>query len=281
LIDTGIRVAVLHAEEHLARFDTTSDVDLVADRPIAEVLSAARPRWTASGLHAIVLWPYDVGGTGTIFLVNENATEGVQLDVLHDIDGRGQYGLRSGALLEHTTSGRRFPRLDEDASRIYLARKRQVKAMAIPPPDAVGDFAYHLLSPRSARQLLEADMTKQHGLSPSNARRIVSRLADPIGAWVHITSGELKTASQAATILGERMSRILPHVDWAELEPFPTRIQWWVRRVAPVRWRPGVFISWATDGQKPLGCDIVVDEVVDPHAVAERVVEALQARLLR
>lgn len=270
---------MLHAEERLARLDATSDVDLVADRPVDEVLSVAQTRWRASGLHALVLWPYDVGGTGTIFLVNENATEGVQLDVLHDINGRGQYGLRSGALLEHTTSGRRFPRLDEDASRIYLARKRQVKAQSIPQPDTVGEFAHHLLSSDAAQQLLQADMTKQHGLSLFNARRMVNRLADPIGAWVHISSVELETASHAATILGERLSRILPHVDWAELEPFPTRIWWWVRRVAPVRWRPGVFISWATGTQKPLGCDLVVDGVVDPDTVAERVVDALRTRL--
>ncbi len=281
LVSSGAHFAVLHGEDRLSRLEATSDVDLVADLPAYDLMVAAYERWEARGLFPIVFWPYDVGGTGTIFLANRDASEGVQIDVLHDVRGLGQYGFKSGALLGHVVPGDSFPRLDEEATRVYVARKRQLKGQEGSDRPEVGDLVRELLTPAAAQELSEDSFSSRRSGWSSRARRLVERAVKPVGAWVHIAGDEATASSRAAEHLAARMSRFLPHVGVGQAERLPKMISWWAGSVAPIRWRPGVFISWsASDESSPLGCDIGVRGHTDPDTVAEIVVGELRARLL-
>lgn len=121
--ETGVRFAILHDEATLAAEGVTSDVDMVVDRSAHEVVRAVAPAWARRGLYPVMVWPYDVGGTGSIFLSTSNAGEGAQLDVLHDPEGRGRYGAMSDLLLDRIEPGRRFPTSRPAEQTAYLLAK--------------------------------------------------------------------------------------------------------------------------------------------------------------
>src|SRR5690606_34870843 len=119
-----VTFAVIHGEDRLVRHKVASDVDLVVDRPVHDLVGAVGEEWRGVGLYPVVVWPYDVGGTGSVFLFTPDAADGVQLDVLFDPGGAGQYGIRSGALLDRREPGQVFPRVSSEAAAVYLLSKR-------------------------------------------------------------------------------------------------------------------------------------------------------------
>ncbi|MGH8950712.1 MAG: hypothetical protein ACRDX9_04745, partial [Acidimicrobiia bacterium] len=120
LEEAEVRFAVLHGEGELARREVDSDIDIVSDRPVHELVRASARHWAAAGLYPMIVWPYDVGGTGSVFLATQDAQQGVQLDLLHDPSGRGRYGARSDRLLSVSRPGSRFTTVAPGEQMAYL-----------------------------------------------------------------------------------------------------------------------------------------------------------------
>ena len=247
-----------------------------------------RALWAELGLRPILFWPYDVDGTASIFLSTGDARDGIQIDVLHDPFGRGRYGFRSKAMLDHVIPGEMFPRLDPETTRTYLARKRMVKGQAerfrqLTDHSGGLPLADEILSPRAAAAVKSAV-----GAANVRARRFVKlqpgrwgrRLRRPIGAWVHVGGGPASTST--ALGVARRLERFIPHVRVGPLPPVWRRPLWWAWHVAPIRWRPGVFVSHDSDeSMTPRQCDVLVMEADNIDHACQQIVDALANRSVR
>lgn len=290
LATCGVKFAILHREADVASGIVESDVDVVVDRAASAVVAACLPAFNRAGLHVVVLWPYDVGETITLFLATTDASEGVQLDLLHDPRGIGRYGIRSTALIDNAVPGVRWPRPDPHDQLVYLIQKRWVKLQTgsladlnaearAASPAQLHASAHRLLAHRGAEELLafvETGESLAARTPPALAGfvRRVLRLARPIGAWIEIQGSQ---AEQAAVLLAELFGRFLPH-KLATMHP-SGRLQeaWWFgRRVAPVKWRAGLVASWAKKPPK-LGADLVLQS--DSTTMAVDVVAWLEKRV--
>lgn len=275
--ESGARFAVVHEEGALARGDVASDVDLVVDRPVGAFVAACADAWVQSELWPLIVWPYDVGGTGTIFLATAGAEEGVQLDVLFDPAGDGQYGARSEALLADLTGGERFPVLSEQARAAYLLSKRLRKgeldralAVAAPFEPKVLDEAVHRYLRSDAADgvvsfLDSGELGSRRRLGPQ-LPRLAARLVRPVGAWLAVDAGDQGTLARA---LAARFGRFLPHVRYVgDINPLT-----WIRDVAPVRWRAGVAVSGIDARAVPFRPDVVVKATSETEAARLAVAE--------
>ena len=133
LRDAGAKFAVLHDYEQLES-DQISDVDIVVGQDPRTVIRATERCGAERGLLPIILWPYDIGGTVTLFLATPDARDGVQLDMLHDPDGVGRYGVRSEILLQFVEERPIAPVVDSAARLLYLWQKRTPRAR---PTDSI------------------------------------------------------------------------------------------------------------------------------------------------
>lgn len=285
LVDCEIALALLHVSDLPANEAPFSDVDLVVGVPPRTILSLAAESWAARGLHPIIAWPYDVGGTMSVFLASPDARDGVQLDMLYDLRGLGRYGIRSDGALTMSEPGDFVPTLAEPARLVYLWRKRGVKA----DPRAreslqkrARSIDSHALerasialtgSPGVADEILGRARSKSS--RPPRAvlarlERMYARSKHPVGFWVHTES------TVVATELERRLSRILRPVAIGSPPGRLARPFWYVGRVASVRFRPGVFISVGP------GCPGGVDAKVggDPDAAARELVHHMKRRLI-
>jgi hypothetical protein len=281
--EAGVRFAVLHNEEGLARGATSSDVDIVADRSVHDVVQVVGQRWHRVGLHPVVVWPYDVGGTGSIFLSTADAGDGVQLDVLFDTRGRGRYGVHSGMLLDAGLAGERFPTVAPPERLAYLLAKRIYKGeldeaarLAKGASAAPDSIALNVLEPATARDI--RDFLKDGSGQPRQSRlglgRLMSRIRTPIGAWIEV---EGQDAKQVAAGLASRFGRFLPH---AVSLPAPS-LGTWVTGIAPVRWRAGIVATYGTMGStltpRP---DVSIQGPHSTDAACHMTVAALTHRIL-
>ena len=288
LVEAGVPLALLHDAGLPDDDDPVSDIDLVVGTPPATVLSLAAPAWAARGLFPIIAWPYDVGGTMSLVLASADARDGVQLDLLHDPGGNGRYGIRSSAALAASLPGPDAPVLAEPARIVYLWRKRTVKG---------DDVALRELRAR-ARDLDQGDLRRmsaaltgsetvadeirgdvppgrigpgrlgQIRMMRSRLRRAIPRFVEPVGFWAHTGSAEV------AEELKARLSRFLTPVRTGSLPGLSTRPAWYVTKVAPVRLRPGVFISHGA--ATPRRADGLVGS--DPEKAASSLVRLMARR---
>jgi predicted nucleotidyltransferase len=285
---SGVEFALLHGERRLAHGEVESDLDLVVDRAPMAVIRAALEQLHRADLHPIVAWTYDIGGTATVFLVTSDAREGVQLDLLHDPDGRGRYGVRSMGALGRAVRGEKWPTLTHVDGLVYVARKRQVKAQgerfaaAVQQlneleRDEVDASVASLLSLRAGEDLhrgIEGGTVLSRRGKSAHLSRLLSRVARPIGFWVECANPEV------AAEVARRLGRVLPHTGLATR---PTgllaTLVWWIGEVAPVRWRPGVFVSIG-DGSRhgPVVPDAVCGGIDDPSLQA--LIGSLEHRVL-
>ncbi|HKY47916.1 MAG TPA: hypothetical protein VJQ79_08050 [Acidimicrobiia bacterium] len=262
LTAADVRFAVLHKEELLGSRELDSDVDLVVDVPAPEALHRTSSAFEDLGLRAALLWPYDLGGTTTVFVTTSNGDQGAQIDFLFDPTGRGRYGIRTDVMLGDVGTGRRFPVPGAVDQQLYLIRKGACKGQ----PDRVeaglaglarlsstGDAiarARVLFSPRAGTEMVRllaggATTAKPAPNRPvGNAWRRARRVVRPIGLWAEIVGSEERASAQAAR-LEDRFGRWLVHTDRARRVRGAAGILWWIRQVAPVRFRPGLFLSWA------------------------------------
>ncbi len=123
---SGVRYAILHGEAELAAGETISDIDLVVDRPPAEVIVPLLDDLAAGGIHLVQRWAYD-WSTLTLFFVGAEPGRGAQVDLAHDPRGRGRYGFLPDPLIERRVRGVSRWRIDDDDLLLYLLRKRQEK----------------------------------------------------------------------------------------------------------------------------------------------------------
>lgn len=247
----GVTFALLHGAERLSE-ERFSDLDVVTDRDPASVIVASRAAWRDRGLRPVVSSRYDLGGTA-VWLATPDASDGVQLDLMFDPEGRGEYGLRSHELLETAAHEYPFQNVSTEASLIYLWRKRSIKgqearlaelrqAGVTVDRDRLLDLSEAVTgSPRTAREALGE-------LPPSAARRsfhpalelgrLASRVWHPIGFWAHAPSQGI------AVDLSARFGRFLVSATSTETPPVSGQPVWWLRRVLPLRLRPSLITSW-------------------------------------
>jgi hypothetical protein len=252
LLERGVPFAFLHGEDELARGEPISDVDLVLGVPAETAIRASAPAWADAGLLPVVLWPYDLGGN-TLFLANADASEGVQLDFMHDRFGHGRLRLRSDALLQGAARGDRWPRVAERQELTYLLAKRRWKGQR----DRAVSIAEHLEryggpDPQTAHQ------RRRH--HPARAGRALQRLRQPIGFWADVLPAPAPAVAErfgrflvrSVTISGPRQVLDLP----------------------PVLLRPGLAV---TSGWR-VGPHLRTDEV-GTDAVCRRIVAGMSGRL--
>lgn len=242
--ETGVRFAILHGEAELARGEVDSDVDLVADRAVHDVVRSVSERWEARGLYPVIVWPYDIGGTGSVFLTTLDARVGVQLDVLHDPDARGRYGVRSDRLLGAAEAGGRFATVAPAERFAYLLAKRISKGetseaqrlIEFLPPDGVD---LKVLRPDIADVvgsfLSDGSINERWSRKPSLGR-LYTRLRRPVGGWVELR------ADNSEEVASEMISRFRLFLPRARCISAP-HIGTWMTSVAPTRWRAGIVAS--------------------------------------
>jgi hypothetical protein len=241
---------VLHAAQKLEE-GGISDVDVAVETDPIEIIKTVRPAWARSGLTPILIWPYDIGGTLTVFLASADGSEGVQLDMLFDREGMGKYGVRSQGLVDSAIVGP-IPVVNEPARLTYLWRKRVVKghdrvldalraeAATIPEEDLVRASNQLTGSADTAHELLgRTEKRSRNGETHpvTRLRRLTERILHPIGYWAHVNDQTI------ADELASRLSGYLVVVRTGPIPSFPGQIWWYFRRVLPTTLRPGVFLS--------------------------------------
>lgn len=286
----------MHGEAQLAEGGSISDLDLAVDERPGGLLRRALPDLHHVGLHTIALWPYDVADTLTAFLSDRDAGRGVQIDLLSDPEGQGKYGVRSSAVFHKTTLGRSWPTVSATCELLYSLRKRQVKGQVDRVEDLVAQaqrlprfelesVAGEIFSARVQRRVLRLiDVFPQWvepGAPPAYRRRravqLLRRLHLPVGYWVEIIG--LDDAAALAKALADRFGKFLPH---SGVSARPDRLDkgasWFMRQVASVRWRPGLFVSWTERRPGWLPPDLTI-EPEHLNDASERIVTAMEERL--
>lgn len=284
LSEAGVTYVLLHSVSSL-QAASISDVDVaVASEPIG-VIRMARAVWLQHGLSPILIWPYDIGGTLTVFLATDDGTEGAQLDMLYDPVGLGRYGLRSHGLTHSAVAGP-IPVVSDPARLIYLWRKRVAKgdfgaldalrseASALPAEDLLSTSRELTGSSETATALLGETESrfraKKHPLA--RMRRVAVRVYDPIGYWAHVTDRTI------AEELADRMSGYLVVVRTGSSPRRLGQPLWYARHVWPTRLRPGIYVS---HGMKPSWCPSpsLVLEHRTANEAAPLLITAMRTRL--
>ena len=216
-----------------------------------------------------------------------DASDGVQLDLLHDPDGVGKYRMRSPALLATAKSAGPFPVVSDTASLIYQWQKRSVKRQESRQRElekwAINMDTHLLLdlsltitgSTDTAHSMLGQVSTLT--TRPRNTHlgkqmaRLAQRLAKPVGFWGHVAEPTVGVE------LALRFSRFLVT---AETQPTPSpkwQPVWWATSIMPVRLRPGIFLSTGRSPRWPTPDVVVSASSIDESA--HQLTSAMTARV--
>ena len=299
LLDSDVGFAVIHGEERIGTPELVSDVDIVIDRPFGAVVTAAASRLKSYGLVTALAWPYDVGGTASLFVATADGVHGSQIDLLYDPAGKGRYGLRSNVLLGARGPGSWFPIISALDRDLYLLRKARCKGRTEVAEEIVAKLeiggmklparrrAQEVFSRRAARDVV--DDLERRPERPSiagariltNARRFANRIAHPIGFWVELV-GPSDAMSDLALELATQFGAWLVRVE-ADRRPGGTasRYWWWLTEVTPVRLRPGLYISWTNKAPKKPHADLMMSVGAnEPKSeLATRIVASMALRI--
>lgn len=287
LRESGVPHAMLHGRERLLRGEAVSDVDLVISTPPDEVVSATKAAFISRGLYPIVVCAYDVRETRSVWYAVEDGTEGVQLDLMHDVEGFGRLGVRSGALLDNAYWELYPPIISEPAQLVYLWRKRAWKRQhhqlqklrrcaRLVPRDKLEQASRSVTgSVRTARELWGArplPTWMQLTLHPVlHTMRGLGRVRRPAGYWIHAPSAELALDIAAA------FARLLPHSAVGKTPRSTLACElWFWRSVQPIRLRPGVYVSFGeiSHQRRP---DLVIHQHASPRE-ARMIAVAMMSR---
>ena len=104
----AIEVVVMHNEDLIGTPELTSDVDVALSVPVSVVLELLEPRLKEQGIIPAIIWTYDLGGGASVFFTSMNGIVGAQIDILHDVNGDGRYGLRSDQIIAMRQQGIRY-----------------------------------------------------------------------------------------------------------------------------------------------------------------------------
>lgn len=284
---SGVPFAILHSADMLWS-EAVSDVDLVADISPTSLIHRCAEKWRDHRLFPVVVWPYDIGGTATVFLATTDAKDGVQLDIMFDPGGVGKHGLRTEPLMASAVESGGLPVIGEAERLIYLWKKRSLKKQAnrlaqlqdiaaeLPFADVALASISLTGSDATARELAGEPVvtrhTRRHGFR--RARRLAGRLRNPIGFWAHSTSETL------AASLRDRFSGFLI-VSREGPRPISTarRMTWYYSDVLPTVVRPGVYLSHgASRGRHPSPWLTLSGQSVDD--AAEELTTHMASRIL-
>ena len=276
---TGVRHAILHGEAELVRGDVHSDVDIVADRSVHEVVRSVAEHWEALGLYPVIVWPYDTGGTGSIFLTTLDARTGVQLDILHDPEARGRYGVRSDLMLSAAQAEGEFTTVAAPQRIAYLLAKRISKGEIsearrlieiIPPAGVDLDVLRPDVADAVHSFLKDASSDEGWRRKPSLGR-LLERLRHPVGGWVELLADN---SEEIAYGLISRFGLFLPHARFISAPHLGT----WTTSVAPTRWRAGIVASHGPRIGIIPSPDLSIVDRVSVGEACERTVTALSSR---
>lgn len=282
---------MIHGESGLALGKAAGDIDIVVGVEPAFVFTALRPGLARLGLSPIIWYPYDAGGSSTVFLATAAARDGVQLDLFYDPRGVGRFGIRSDRLLDHVVRGQRWPTIDEAYRLAYLIRKRAWKAegwrlahltaeaQKVPQRDW-RRVIREICSDDVATWYLEgadpARFRRPRASYPYELRRLVNRLLRPIGCWV-----STEESPHIVSRVADRFNRILPLARFVPAARGRLRdLDWYRKQIAPIRWRPGLAITTNVDGRVLLP-DVSLGAYGTEDGMSEAAVTALAHRATR
>jgi hypothetical protein len=212
-------------------------------------------------------------------LTTLDAGVGVQLDILHDPEARGRYGVRSDLLLSGARVGGEFTTVAPAQGVAYLLAKRISKgqtseARRLMEGASSGDIDLDVLRPDVAdvvRGLMKDGSTHSGWRRTPSPRRLLSRLRNPAGAWVELST---ENSEAVAAELISRFGQFLPH---AALVPAPN-LRTWLTSVAPTRWRAGIVASHGPRTGPTPAPDVSIRERVSVDEACRRTVMALSRR---
>lgn len=286
------RTAVLHGEAEIAGGAIPSDIDTVVDAVPDQLIDRLLEQLETDGQSGgetdpsvILRWPYDRQST-TYFFADAGGNLGVQLDLVHDPDGAGRYGFKSGALLDRAEPGARWCRLHPDDEYLYVLRKRQVKRseaevarLLARIPNEVPELvnrAHQAFRPEAATAL-ETMLTTSRYTDPGGAafdRRIRNVAANPdyylrrareaVGWWVAMPDVTPAVADEAV----KPLVPLLPRVTVAAAGGRGS-----VAKAKVARKRAGLYITAGTGADA--GADAVIRGALDPADLRRQLVGAM------
>lgn len=299
----GVQFALLHGANQLEREPSgmLSDVDIAVATPPAVLLPLLARAFPEHGLHVIVVWNYEIGGATTLLLSTHDAADGVQLDLLCDDHGVGTDGLMTPWILQQRELSGRWPSSNPMHELLYLIRKRDRKgnatAVRVLVEHALGDHprdhlrveAFKLFRGPVARRVCalldgqSAHSSDRRAAAPTaRMARYGQRLKHPVGFWAEYRTSV--GADADVRMVAETFGRFMPYSN-AGPRPSGTlaSLPWYSRDVAPVRWRPGLFTSWApTETQRTiLRPDLVIGHGASQQEIRCRIVAAMEARVMK
>jgi hypothetical protein len=299
LLEAGVPFVVLHGESLLGTSKLASDVDLAVGMPVVRALERISLPLRSVGLRAALLWPYDLGGTTSVFFATAGGEEGAQIDFLYDPKGRGRYGLRSLVILADSRPGLRYPVPKLIDQQLYLLRKRTCKSQSERAEKELADLAAstsfeeraerakRLFSPVAATALVRLMQGVDWPARASanrpvqNALRRALRLLHPVGLWVELIGPE-RPASEEARALEARFSRWLVRTGRRRRPRGFGGLGWWLQEVLPVRLRAGLYLSWAdTPGRPRADLTLSVDDGDGVDRLAVAIVDAYVEKSVR
>jgi hypothetical protein len=290
--------ALLHPLPPPASHEPITDVDLVWGRRIdaGTINSLLEQVLEPMGLRLLVVSPYD-HDAAALFVAGPRARAGVHLDLVHDATASGRLGIYYPRFLERADGANGELREIDSLDRlVYLARKRHWKRQwdelrrlrsdlkrseglvrsrgpTVLTRPAWRDVAALLVDgptiPRFTRSLRSR---------AAASLRLARRVQRPVGAWIHLDGDDGTLTRQ----LADRFKPLLVHSVSSELAGSRSAAsKTWLSVVAPVRWRPGLVLSF---GALPRGMhpDAVIPVAGgSPDAAADRIVDHLNARAAR
>jgi hypothetical protein len=294
LEQSQIRFSLLHDEDRILSHSIQSDVDIVVGSSPRTILARSLNALHAINLHPIVINAYDAGGSASVYMATERAMDGLQLDMYFDPRAVGRLGLRTDALLANSVRGARWRVVAPEYQAVYLLRKRQWKG----EKRKVDLIRQELLSfdPERMQQAIESSVDKDVAASVhrllqddwhsfktpirnplADRYRWVNRLRHPVGFWTDIIGVD---SERVAKDLARRFDRILVTRAGPRPAQPASMARWLVRDVAPLRWKPGLFVSWSPRMPRTARANLELTDVTTTNeALARRVVMAMEARL--
>ena len=291
---SGVPFALLHDEERVLAQGVESDVDIAVGVSPRTVLARSLDQLHASNLHPIVVNEYDAGGSASAYIGTADGKDGLQLDMYFDPSGVGRFGLRTGPLLEHSVEGTRWRIVAPEHHNLYLLRKRHWKGDLHRIDHVVNELASHdsdqlrraiqsLAVPEigvSIRRVLNGDQipfrAPRRNL-PYDLGRRLKRLRRPVGFWVEIIGSG---SESIAKDLAQRFDRFLTTAVGKRPGNWVSLARWLLRDVAPIRLRPGLFISWTPEESGTPHANLEIPHIQKPVPVlAHQIVTAMESRL--